>query len=158
MTGVQTCALPIFTWAPRGNHVGPTGKSCWPPGEITWAPRGNHVGPTGKSRVDACECSYILICQPHKLGLDFGRFSFQLSTFNFNLYLGGYSAEVPPLPIPNRVVKLSIADGTACCGRVGSRHFRSPMSFDTGDFVLWLLSFRTRSTEGTDGLRLWVKR
>ena len=52
------------------------------------------------------------------------RFSFQLSTFNFNLYLGGYSAEVPPLPIPNRVVKLSIADGTALrCGRVGSRHF-----------------------------------
>ena len=38
-------------------------------------------------------------------------------------YLGGYSAEVPPLPIPNRVVKLSNADGTACCGRVGSRHF-----------------------------------
>ena len=39
-------------------------------------------------------------------------------------YLGGYSAEVPPLPIPNRVVKLSIADGTALrCGRVGSRHF-----------------------------------
>ena len=37
-------------WAPRGNHVGPTGKSRGPPGEITWAPRGNHVGPTGKSR------------------------------------------------------------------------------------------------------------
>ena len=46
----------------------------------------------------------------------------QLSTLNYNL--GGYSAEVPPLPIPNRVVKLSIADGTALrCGRVGSRHF-----------------------------------
>ena len=44
--------------------------------------------------------------------------------------LGGYSAEVPPLPIPNRVVKLSIADGTALrCGRVGSRHFRSPRGF-----------------------------
>ena len=27
-----------------------TGKSRGPPGEITWAPRGNHVGPTGKSR------------------------------------------------------------------------------------------------------------
>ena len=45
-------------------------------------------------------------------------------------YLGGYSAEVPPLPIPNRVVKLSIADGTALrCGRVGSRHFQSPRGF-----------------------------
>ena len=32
---------------------------------------------------------------------------------NSKLYLGGYSAEVPPLPIPNRVVKLSHADGTA---------------------------------------------
>ena len=30
--------------------------------------------------------------------------------------LGGYIAEVPPLPIPNRVVKLSQADGTAQVG------------------------------------------
>ena len=35
---------------PPGNHVGPTGKSRGPHGEITWAPPGNHVGPTGKSR------------------------------------------------------------------------------------------------------------
>ena len=27
--------------------------------------------------------------------------------------LGGYSGEVPPLPIPNREVKLTNADGTA---------------------------------------------
>ncbi len=27
--------------------------------------------------------------------------------------LGGYSSEVPPLPIPNREVKLTYADGTA---------------------------------------------
>ena len=27
--------------------------------------------------------------------------------------LGGYSSEVPPLPIPNREVKLTNADGTA---------------------------------------------
>ena len=27
--------------------------------------------------------------------------------------LGGYSGEVPPLPIPNREVKLTRADGTA---------------------------------------------
>ena len=27
--------------------------------------------------------------------------------------LGGYSGEVPPLPIPNREVKLANADGTA---------------------------------------------
>ena len=28
-------------------------------------------------------------------------------------YSGGYSGEVPPLPIPNREVKLARADGTA---------------------------------------------
>ena len=33
-----------ITWAPRGNHVGPQGKSRGPPGEMTWAPRENHVG------------------------------------------------------------------------------------------------------------------
>ena len=38
--------------------------------------------------------------------------------------LGGYSSEVPPLPIPNREVKLTHADGTAYLGgRVGSRLF-----------------------------------
>ena len=42
--------VPEITWAPRGNHVGPTRKSRGPHGEITWAPPGNHVGPTGKSR------------------------------------------------------------------------------------------------------------
>ena len=40
--------------------------------------------------------------------------------------LGGYSSEVPPLPIPNREVKLAYADGTAfSCGRVGSRLFKT---------------------------------
>ena len=39
--------------------------------------------------------------------------------------LGGYSSEVPPLPIPNREVKLTHADGTAYLGgRVGSRLFK----------------------------------
>ena len=33
---------------------------------------------------------------------------------------GDYSTKVPPLPIPNREVKLRHADGTAYCGRVGS--------------------------------------
>ena len=37
-------------------------------------------------------------------------------------YLGGYCGGVPPLPIPNREVKPTCADGTAMqCGRVGSR-------------------------------------
>ena len=37
-------------------------------------------------------------------------------------YLGGYCGGVPALPIPNREVKPTCADGTAMqCGRVGSR-------------------------------------
>ena len=36
--------------------------------------------------------------------------------------LGGYGGGVPRLPIPNREVKPTCADGTAMqCGRVGSR-------------------------------------
>ena len=43
--------------------------------------------------------------------------------------LGGYSSEVPPLPIPNREVKLTNADGTAYLGgRVGSRLFKRRMT------------------------------
>ena len=53
----------------------------------------------------------------------------QQSTFNItytfacvqirhNPLSGGYCGEVPPLPIPNREVKLTCADGTAMqCGR-----------------------------------------
>ena len=52
-------------------------------------------------------------------------------------YCGGYSGEDPPLPIPNREVKLTIADGTAPPGgRVGSCHFliRHPVILDDGVF------------------------
>jgi hypothetical protein len=37
--------------------------------------------------------------------------------------LGGFSAGVPPLPIPNREVKPCCADGTGFSGRVGRRRF-----------------------------------
>ena len=50
-------------------------------------------------------------------------------------YCGGYSGEDPPLPIPNREVKLTIADGTAPPGgRVGSCHFllRHPVRVSDG--------------------------
>ena len=33
--------------------------------------------------------------------------------YSSKVLLGGYSSEVPPLPIPNREVKLTNADGTA---------------------------------------------
>ena len=57
-------------------------------------------------------------------------------------YCGGYSGEDPPLPIPNREVKLTIADGTAPPGgRVGSCHALTK-SFETKVselFLLWQL-------------------
>ena len=50
--------------------------------------------------------------------------SHSLSCLFSETYCGGYSGEDPPLPIPNREVKLTIADGTAPPGgRVGSCHF-----------------------------------
>ena len=51
---------------------------------------------------------------------------------------GGYCGEVPPLPFPNREVKLTCADGTAMqCGRVGSRLLLSRAS----DFERFLRLF-----------------
>ena len=51
---------------------------------------------------------------------------------------GGYCGEVPPLPIPNREVKLTCADGTAMqCGRVGNRLLLSRAS----DFERFLRLF-----------------
>ena len=47
---------------------------------------------------------------------------------------GGYCGGVPPLPIPNREVKPTCADGTAMqCGRVGSR----PLSWSEPRSVIW---------------------
>ena len=44
------------------------------------------------------------------------------------IYCGGYSGEDPPLPIPNREVKLTIADGTdPPVGRVGSCRSSGPL-------------------------------
>ena len=54
-----------------------------------------------------------------------------LENRNLRIELGGYSGEVPPLPIPNREVKLTHADGTAYLGgRVGSRLFKSGLAKD----------------------------
>jgi hypothetical protein len=76
-------------------------------------------------------------------------FNNQHSTFNItytfacvqirhNPLSGGYCGEVPPLPIPNREVKLTCADGTAMqCGRVGSRLLLSRAS----DFERFLRLF-----------------
>ena len=62
--------------------------------------------------------------------------------FSQDIYCGGYSGEDPPLPIPNREVKLTIADGTAPPGgRVGSCHALNDTlsSYDDGVFCYILL-------------------
>ena len=51
---------------------------------------------------------------------------------------GGYCGGVPPLPIPNREVKPTCADGTAMqCGRVGSCLFYAGLDYEgsQGPFV-----------------------
>ena len=56
--------------------------------------------------------------------------------------LGGYSSEVPPLPIPNREGKLTNADGTAYLGgRVGSRLFKEQIA----RFAPFLFAYITAS-------------
>ena len=58
----------------------------------------------------------------------------------YRVLLGGYSSEVPPLPIPNREVKLTNADGTAYLGgRVGSRLFK-PSPIRARFFLCWYVS------------------
>ena len=55
---------------------------------------------------------------------DMKSFVTHCDIFSQDIYCGGYSGEDPPLPIPNREVKLTIADGTAPPGgRVGSCHY-----------------------------------
>ena len=49
---------------------------------------------------------------------------------------GGYSRGVPPLPIPNREVKPTRADGTAPqCGRVGRRRLYFLRFLDTVESI-----------------------
>ena len=90
----------------------------------------------------------------------------QQSTFNItytfacvqirhNPLSGGYCGEVPPLPIPNREVKLTCADGTTMqCGRVGSRlllFFSLDYESSRGFFVF------TRIVLGSRRFRRWTQ-
>ena len=64
-----------------------------------------------------------------------------------NRILGGYCGGVPPLPIPNREVKPTSADGTAMqCGRVGNRLLLEESSetkvLGLSFFVIWFVERR----------------
>ena len=73
-----------------------------------------------------------------RLGFDL-RKDFKSLSFS-ETYCGGYSGEDPPLPIPNREVKLTSADGTAIpSGRVGSRHFLRVDCFSVDSFFIFNL-------------------
>ena len=70
------------------------------------------------------------------------RYSHGFDRRSAKVLLGGYSSEVPPLPIPNREVKLTHADGTAYLGgRVGSRLFKG-RSFDLPFLFLFVRGIR----------------
>ena len=69
----------------------------------------------------------VLRSQPYTTALEkrsLGKRAYKslIETSCTNRTLGGYCGGVPPLPIPNREVKPTSADGTAMqCGRVGNR-------------------------------------
>ena len=51
--------------------------------------------------------------------------------------LGGYGGEETPDPIPNSEAKLTSADGTAYCGRVGRRRPSKVPTIKSGSFFVY---------------------
>ena len=94
-----------------------------------------------------CKCSNVL-SRPVLIARDLlsKPKTFLDSYFSQVIYCGGYSGEDPPLPIPNREVKLTSADGTATpSGRVGSCRFsESPMIEISSGFLRLYSSYSLR--------------
>ena len=90
-----------------------------------------------KPSITNCPNTFFIIV--HSFNCIFSSLScFACVQIRHNPLSGGYCGEVPPLPIPNREVKLTCADGTAMqCGRVGSRLLLSGAS----DFERFLRLF-----------------
>ena len=103
------------------------------------------------SKPSITNCPNTFFRKVHSFNCIFSSLScFACVQIRHNPLSGGYCGEVPPLPIPNREVKLTCADGTAMqCGRVGSRLLLSRASITKvvgaflfhADFVFsrWLL-------------------
>ena len=73
-------------------------------------------------RIACVEKSTLYDSSVEKRSLRKRAFKSQIERAVRNRILGGYCGGVPPLPIPNREVKPTSADGTAMqCGRVGNR-------------------------------------
>ena len=75
------------------------------------------------SKPSITNCPKTFFMKVHSFNCIFSSLScFACAQIRHTPLSGGYCGEVPPLPIPNREVKLTCADGTAMqCGRVGSR-------------------------------------
>ena len=91
------------------------------------------------SKPSITNCPNTFFRKVHSFNCIYGSLScFACVQIRHNPLSGGYCGEVPPLPIPNREVKLTCADGTAMqCGRVGSRLLLSRAS----DFERFLRLF-----------------
>ena len=91
------------------------------------------------SKPSITNCPNTFFRKVHSFNCIFSSLScFACVQIRHNPLSGGYCGEVPPLPIPNREVKLTCADGTAMqCGRVGSRLLLSRAS----DFERFLRFF-----------------
>ena len=91
------------------------------------------------SKPSITNCPNTFFRKVHSFNCIFSSLScFACVQIRHNPLSGGYCSEVPPLPIPNREVKLTCADGTAMqCGRVGSRLLLSGAS----DFERFLRLF-----------------
>ena len=91
------------------------------------------------SKPSITNCPNTFFMKVHSFNCIFSSLScFACVQIRHNPLSGGYCGEVPPLPIPNREVKLTCADGTAMqCGRVGSRLLLSKAS----DFERFLRLF-----------------
>ena len=102
----------------------------------------------------------MLRSQPYTTALEkrsLGKRAYKslIETSCSNRISGGYCGGVPPLPIPNREVKPTSADGTAMqCGRVGNRLLLEESSetkvLGLSFFVIWLVE-RRRGWRG----RMW---
>ena len=75
------------------------------------------------SKPSITNCPNTFFRKVHSFNCIFSSLScFACVQIRHNPLSGGYCGGVPPLPIPNREVKPTCADGTAMqCGRVGNR-------------------------------------
>ena len=82
------------------------------------------------SKPSITNCPNTFFMKVHSFNCIFSSLSyFACVQIRHNPLSGGYCGGVPPLPIPNREVKPTCADGTAMqCGRVGSRLLSSEAS------------------------------